>query len=191
MVLSVGVAYIWCAWFSIGVPGLVPSRIIFNETAAAGSLHLYVRMQERFRTRDRYGIGRKVYANPVDGAGFRDLYHIGHDGAAAPENPHPCLVDASLARADLALSEVRPSHGYVFANILGDAEGPYDYTRQHGLCAMPYEYGRSGRFMFIVNEAGRIYQKDACAARPSARAQPCPLITWPDVEKEGWLPVGE
>jgi hypothetical protein len=72
-------------------------------------------------------------------------------------------------------------HGYWFVDITADAEGPYDYAKEFGLCAAPAEYGVTGINTFIVNQTDAVYQKDT-------RGEP--IRIWPDVEADGWVPAG-
>jgi type II secretory pathway pseudopilin PulG len=186
---AAGIVLIVLLVAAIAIPNLTATRIASNEDVAIAGLRAYVRAQEEFRKVDRYGIGRKVYANPKDGSGFRDLYHVGYDGTTDPEEPAPHLIDRTFAQTDIDLAERCPKAGHLFANITGDADGPYDYTRQFGLCAMPYSYGRAGRNMFIVDHRGRVYQRDVSFNVVRAGWPPEPVTTWPDVKKEGWTPV--
>ncbi|MHC4202323.1 MAG: DUF2950 family protein [Planctomycetota bacterium] len=173
---------------AIAIPDLTAPRIASNEDVAIAGLRAYVSAQEEFRKADRYGIGRKVYANPKDGSGFRDLYHIGYDGTTTPEEPVPDLIDRTFAQADVALAERRAKAGYLFVDITGDADGPYDYTYQFGLCAVPRHYGRRAPATFMVDHTGSVWQIDS-STRTSVGCEPKPVTTWPDVEKEGWPPV--
>ncbi len=184
----VGIVLILLLVAAIAIPNLMATRLASNENVAIAGLRGYVRAQEEFRKADRYGIGRKVYANPKDGGGFRDLYHVGYDGTNDPEEPMPDLIDRTFAQADAGLAKPRSKAGYVFADITGDANGPYDYTKQFGLCAVPRHYGWKVRATFIVDHTGSVWQTDASTMTPLG-GEPEPVTTWPDVEKEGWIPV--
>ena len=187
----VGIVLILLLVAAIAIPNLMATRIPSNESRAIAWLRACVAAQREFRKADRYGIGRKVYANPKDGGGFRDLYHIGYDGKSVPEKPVPHLIWETCANADISLPDLHPIAGHAFADITGDASGPYDYAKQHGLCAVPYSYGRAGRNIFIVDHRGRVYQRDVSFNVVRAGRPPEPVTTWPDIEKEGWLLVGE
>jgi len=189
---AVSIVLIMLLVAAIAIPNLMAPRIASNENVAIAGLRVYVRAQEEFHKADRYGIGRRVYANPKDGVGFRDLYHVGYDGTNAPEEPVPNLIDRTFAQADAGLAKPRSKAkaGYVFADITGDANGPYDYTNQFGLCAVPRHYGCRVRATFIVDHMGSVWQTDASTRTPLG-GEPEPVTTWPDVEKEGWVLVGE
>ena len=74
-------------------------------------------------------------------------------------------------------------HGYVFVDIVADAEGePYDdgkgnFVKGFGLCACPAEYGRTGRLTYVIDIRGTVYEKDTEGE---------PVTVFSDVEKEGW-----
>ena len=188
---AVGIVVILLLVAAIAIPNLTATRIASNPSVAIAGLRVYVRAQKEFRMVDRYGIGRKVYANPKDGGGFRDLFHVGYDGRNVPEKPVPRLIGESFANADVSLVDLCPMAGYAFADITGDASGPYDYAEQHGLCAIPYSYGRAGRNVLIVDHRGRVYQRDVSFNVVRAGRPPEPVTTWPDIEKEGWLLVAD
>ncbi len=157
------------------IPSLVMSEAASNETSAIVSLETYASAQVRFHRNDHYGIGKRVHANPKDGAGFPDLYEIG-----GPDSGGTVLglIDRHFAEAT---SPERARCGYWFVDITGDANGPYDFTKQFGLCAVPAEHGRSGRSTFIIDASGKVYLK---------WTEGRPVRIWPDVYAEEWIPVG-
>jgi len=122
--------------------------------------------QNTWRQNDLDGNDVKDYARR-----YRMLYYQ-PDSSGRPV----ALIDKALADASGpgGVSEA----GYLFADITGDANGPYDYRRQFGFCAWPATYGRSGKWTYITSAKGIIYRKDAGGK---------PVTTWPkDLEKEGW-----
>jgi hypothetical protein len=186
MFLGVMIAAPWCFVLMITVPSLLASRIAVNEFRAVAALKACAAAQAEFQKLDRYAKGVQVYANPVDGAGFPDLCEL---GGAGSEGKTLRLINRKVAQATNLEHDHR---GYWFADITGDGNGPFDYAKQFGLCAVPVQYNRSGRNVFIVNHQGRVYQKDL-ASIPGREISTGdvsePVTTWPDVEKEGWLPV--
>lgn len=135
------------------------------ERGAVAALRVYSSAQETFARSSRYGNAKgRVYANPRDGKGLADL------GAAG-------IIEEAFA---LATSPERAKGGYYFVHVTRDSKGPYDYSKQHGLCAVPARHGKSGFATFIVDTACVIYRKDNGGK---------PVTTWPDVKKEGWEPV--
>ncbi len=169
------------------MPYLLSSKMVSNEDAMIAGLRAYLRAQEEFHKEDRYGIGRNVYANPTDGSGFPDLYQIGGPGS---EGRMMRLIDITFAVAAVG---GKPKAGYSFADITGDASGPYDYTKQFGLCAFRQWWSRSALNVFIINHDGCVYFKNIRefpgAEVDQGRVPPVTITTWPDVEKDGWLLV--
>ena len=124
--------------------------------------------QTAFRKKDRYGIGREVYANPVDGTGFPDLYQIGGPGSGGATMG---LISLSVARAT---APSRALYGFYLVDIVGDKNGLFDFTKECGLCAVPVD---PTKLTFIINASGDGYQKPTGGR---------PVTLWPDVESEGW-----
>ena len=149
-----------------------------NETAAMAALRTYLGAQNQFRRKAYYGedVGL-VYANPWNGNGFRDLGDVTrkrHDGV------EHALVDKAFAEA---VPGGTPRAGYLFCDIVGRAGiGPYDYTKECGLCAYPAEFNVTGRNTFIIDVTGVVYQ---------AFMGGKPVTKYPDVKAEGWVPVGQ
>ncbi|MHC4202322.1 MAG: DUF2950 family protein [Planctomycetota bacterium] len=177
---AVGIVLIVLLVAAIVIPNPMASRIAPCEPVEVAALRAYVEAQELFRKEDHYTKGERVYANPVDGRGFADLYEVGGPGSGGRALG---LIDRELAEAT---SPERARYGYYFVDITGGVDGPYDFSKQFGLCAAPAQYLRTGTHTYIVDARGRIFRKNI-PHEPRARCEP--VTTWPDVEKEGWLPV--
>ena len=174
MVSGIMLTLPWCAVVVVAPPGFIESAMSANETAAPAYLRAYFNAQGTFHRQAWYGEELKgIYANPVNGKGFVDLYQIGGIGSGGAE---PQLIDRAFAEATSPDSH---RSGYYFAEIAADANGPYDYTKQFGLCAVPAEYRRDGRSTYIVDNEGVVYGKDNGGK---------PVTVWPDIEAEGWFP---
>ena len=105
-----------------------------NEMSAVAKLRTYLGAQAAFHRRPRYE--RKEmphYANPWNGAGFPDLYEVGGPGSGGEQLE---LIGRMFAQAKMGGT---PHGGYHFCDILGDKDGPYDFTKRFGLCAFPHE----------------------------------------------------
>jgi hypothetical protein len=156
-------------------------RIGRNESSTIAALRAYLDAQHRFIQEDQYGIGKKVYANPRDGAGFADLYQVRY----GTENAGPVLgfMDLSFARAGPAGA---PKDGYHFADIPQD---DYDYTIDHVLAAVPARYGVTGRRVFFIDVLGVIRGNDARFHYPDLKhGDPVPPFNaWP-FDPEPWIP---
>ncbi|MHC4249071.1 MAG: hypothetical protein ACYS9X_08085 [Planctomycetota bacterium] len=150
-----------------------------NHVAAYAALRAYIGAQQTFRKKPRYGPDTGcVYANPRDGTGFPDLFRVGGP-LERLDRTELKLIDLAFARAT---SPETPKAGYWFVEIIGDAvTGPYDYTRECGLCTVPAVYGVTGTPTYIVDPTGRIYTKDTHGT---------PVRVFPDVDREGWRKVG-
>ena len=167
------------AILAIALPNLLQSRMAPGEETSLATLRTYLSAQNIFYREAFYGIGKKVYANPTDGVGFPDLYQLGGPGSRGEELK---LIDLSFARATPG---GRPRGGYLYCDITGDSQGPWDYATNCGLCAYPagYRKGRWPRYARIIDLTGAVYQKDTGGK---------PVTVWPDVEAEGWeLIAGE
>lgn len=170
-------AAIWAISLQLSFRPYIVHCVVRNDSAAIANLRAYATAQSIFRRHAWYGdeVGQ-AYANPVDGKGFADLYEIEAPGAE-PGKPH--LTDRGFA---IATCPETPKAGYYYVDITGDANGPYDYTMQFGLCAVPAKYDVTGKNTLIIDAADEVYYKDT---------QGRPVTKWPDVEKEGWKLVDE
>ncbi|MHC4249069.1 MAG: hypothetical protein ACYS9X_08075 [Planctomycetota bacterium] len=151
-----------------------PYRGPHLEGTAVSHLRSYLGGQGTFQRIDRYGKDTCVYANPVDGVGFPDLFRVGGP-VEEPDGDELKLIDLSFARAT---SPGKPKAGYWYIDIVADRRtGPYDFTKECGLCAVPATYGGYSLHTFIINIEGTVYRKDNSGK---------PVTVWPDVEKDGW-----
>ncbi len=151
---------------------------LWGDSYAFQALRNYLGAQGVFQRKDRYGKGKLLYANPIDGKGLADLYRVGGP-LEYPDGTELKLIDLAFARAT---SPETSKAGYWFVEITGDAlGGHYDYATDCGLCALPAEHSKMGLYTFIINIEGTVYKKDNGGT---------PVTVWPDVVKDGWLPVG-
>jgi len=152
-----------------------------TEAAAIAGLRAYLGAQGVFQSLDRYGKGKLVYANRIDGTGFPDLFRVGGPlpGYTPSDGTEIKLIDLALARAS---SPQTAKAGYWFVDIVGDAltGKHYDYTKECGLCAVPAEYGETGFHTFVINTEGTVYKKDNGGK---------PVTVFPDVDMDGWVDI--
>ena len=140
-----------------GRPYLKKRRLSQNEGSAIASLRAYLGAQGTFERVDRYGKGESVYANPRDGKGFPDLYRIGGP-LDEPDGTEIKLIDLAFARAT---SPETPKDGYWFVDFVSDeVDGPYDFTRDCGLCAVPAVYGETGIHTMVIDLTGTVYREN-------------------------------
>jgi len=138
--------------------------------SAVGFLYVYHDAQLQFHSAERYpGKGRR-FANPTDGRGLPDLYEVRLESGSARLD----LLQRGFANA---LSPSVAFQGYYYVNIVRDENGPYDYAKHFGLCAVPAKYTASSRsYTLVINHSGAIYRKDN-----GGKA----IVAWPDL-RDGW-----
>jgi hypothetical protein len=126
-------------------------RISRNETAAVGALRAYCAAQALYHRTDWDGDGTLTYATPFT------LLHDQPDEHGLPvQFIHPEL--AAAAGSD------RPCRGYVFKDLRTICGIPIDWMNDYALCAVPLEYGVTGRRTFIVSTNGAIMELDRADA---------------------------
>lgn len=174
---------------------MLARRIGENELAAIEVLQAIVDAQIEYAREDRNGDGVLAYAQKfASSPGKRDgLYW--QTKASEPPSPMGSLV-AHAAGEGYRKSERGPTpyHGYYFHMLRGQgknaASGALDYVVKgraiggFAVVAYPAKYGNSGIMTFIVNQDGKVYQKDlgretASLAATMRRFDPGP----------GWAPV--
>jgi hypothetical protein len=133
-----------------------------SHRSAAVCLRVLALAEEDFFHNDRDGNGVKDYWTR-DVAGLHSL-----GGPAKPIQ----LIDPTIAGADGA-HPGKPHHGYYLKALEASADrSPSSF----GFCAYPADYDRTGRWTFVVNEAGKIYRVDT-EGKPIVRWAPDPA-TW-------------
>ncbi len=162
-------------WFfdtSAGVEELLNRRIGKNELSVLQTMRAYVDAQREYASKDRDGDDVLEYAQRIASSlGTKDgLYWPPDlDGEISPLGPF--VADAQAVgyfrSGDLSPA---PFDGYWFKILTRQGKhapgGKYDYVINgnmiggFALVAWPAEYGHSGIMTFIVNQQGRVYQKD-------------------------------
>jgi hypothetical protein len=150
----------------------VNRRIGRNELAVLDVIRTYVEAQREYASADRDGDEVLEYAQKIasiEGAKDGLYWPPDLDGTLSPLGPLVAEAQAAGYRKD-ADSGPQPFHGYYFRILTRQGKhapgGAYDYII-HGnmiggfaLVAWPAEYDGSGVMTFIVNQQGRVYQKD-------------------------------
>ena len=143
-------------------------RIGENELDAVESLHALVDAENDFYSQTTDSDGAREYASRFASTnGQHDgLYWPSKDGAGAEE----CPIGQYLAQADYDAPDRKPLHGYYFRMLTEQGPkatgGALSYTENgklvHGFAfvAFPAKYRSSGVQTFVVNEHGRVYEKD-------------------------------
>ncbi len=176
-------------WFfdtEAGKEELLNRRIGDNELSTLEAVRAYVEAQREYATKDRDGDEVLEYAQRFGSApGKKDgLYWPSDlDGEISPLGP--LVAEAQVKGYGPGPRQVgaepRPFHGYFFKILTRQGKsapgGKYDYLINgnmiagFALVAWPAEYGNTGIMTFIVNQQGRVYQKDlGPKTAPSAAA---------------------
>ena len=165
-------------WFFDTIAGkeeLLNRRIGRNELAVLEVMRAYVDAQRDYASRDRDGSEVLKYAQKLNSSpGKQDgLYWppaIG--GEASPLGPLVAFAQGEGYRLPPTDDDEEPGpfHGYYFKILTRQGKhapgGKYDYVINgnmiggFAMLAWPADYADSGIMTFIVNQQGRVYQKD-------------------------------
>ena len=168
----------WVFDTSAGKEEILDRRIGHNELSAIEVCGAYVQAQREYASKDRAGNGVMEYAQRLRSShGTRDgLYWETAPGEE--QSPFGPLVARAqdegysrpLLREPGGSGGCSPFHGYIFRILKKQGRdapgGKYDYVVNghmvagFGLLAYPVEWGNSGVMTFIVNQQGKVYQKD-------------------------------
>jgi hypothetical protein len=164
----------WYFDTAAGVEELVNRRIGRNELETLKVVRAYVQAQREYASRDRDGDQVLEYAQKITSSpSLKDgLYWPPDlDGEVSPLGP----LAAAAAREGYgkdknATDAPQPFHGYLFKILTRQGKhapgGKLNYVINgnmiggFALVASPAEYGETGIMTFIVNQQGRVYQKD-------------------------------
>jgi len=162
-------------WFfdtEAGKDEILNRRIGENELSTLQVMRGYVEAQREYAAKDRDGdevleFAQKIISSP----GAKDgLYWPPElDGEISPLGP--LVADATAeGYSKTPDNERQPFHGYFFKILTRQGKhapgGKYDDVINgnmiggFALVAWPAEYGESGVMTFMVNQQGRVYQKD-------------------------------
>jgi hypothetical protein len=165
-------------WFfdtEAGVNELLNRRIGRNELDVLDTMRAFVDAQREFASKDRNGSGVLQYARRLASTpGKKDglYWPADTDGEESPMGPF--VADAQeegyKVQVDGQSTTRVPFHGYYFKILTAQGShapgGKYNYIINgnmiggFALVAWPADYGSSGIMTFIVNQQGRVYQKD-------------------------------
>jgi hypothetical protein len=165
-------------WFfdtAAGKEEVLNRRIGGNELSALEVVRAYVQAQREYASRDRDGGEVLKYAQKIISTpGAKDglFWSPDFDDEISPLGP--LFADAAdegyRQGQQNPGDEPHPFHGYFFKILTRQGKhapgGKYDYVINgnmiggFALVAWPAEYGKSGIMTFIVNQQGRVYQKD-------------------------------
>lgn len=166
----------WLFDTAAGKDELLNRRIGRNELATLNVVRAYVQAQREYASRDRDGDEVLEYAQKVISTpGAKDglFWPPDLDGEISPLGPLAAAADDEgyqTSGKNNPDAQPQPFHGYLFKVLKRQGKhapgGKYDYVINgnmiggFALVAWPAEYGNSGIMTFIVNQQGRIYQRD-------------------------------
>lgn len=158
-----------------GLEELLNRRIGRNELDVLAVVRAYVDAQREYASKDRDGDQVLEYAQKIASSpGKTDGLYWPPDLTGEISPLGPLAAEAQEAgygrKSRTADDEPRPFHGYLFKILTAQGKhapgGKYDYIINgnmiggFALIAWPAEYDESGVMTFIVNQQGRVYQKD-------------------------------
>lgn len=160
----------WVFDIGKGKKEILKRRIGRNELHVIEALDAYVDAQLEYAGKDCRGSGKVEFAQQLfSSEGKRDgLYWEAKEGE--PTSPLGPLVAQAAKEGYAREANLSPFHGYYFKILKGQgkhaAGGAYNYVVKDkmllgfALVAYPAEYGNSGVMTFIVNQAGKVYEKN-------------------------------
>ncbi len=164
-------------------------RIGRNELEALDTIRTYVVAQREYASLDRDGDEVLEYAQKfASSPGQKDglYWPLDLDGTMSPLGPF--VAEASAAGYRKTKEERQPFHGYYFKILTRQGKnapgGAYDYVINgnmiggFALVAWPAQYDETGVMTFIINQQGKVYQKDLGAN--SAKAAEAMTVYDPD-----------
>jgi Tfp pilus assembly protein PilE len=159
---------------AIAIPSLLAARrssleaneTTNNEVSAIANCRHYAEAQTIFKRTDWDKDGVPEFA--VD---FPELCNTKDDSGSAI-----MLIDTAFAQAKGA--DGLPKQGYIFYNLESIGGQEIDWTHDFGLCAVPAQYGKTGRRTFIICTFGPVFEIDNMGE---------PVTDWPsDLQGDGW-----
>jgi hypothetical protein len=165
----------WYFDTAAGKEELLNRRIGRNELDVLQTMRAYVDAQREYASEDRNGDGVLQYAQRLASTpGKKDGLYWPAETDAEESPLGPLVADARMegykVQATGQDTTRAPFHGYYFKILTAQgshaAGGQYSYIINgrmiagFGLIAWPADYGNSGVMTFIVNQQGRVYQRD-------------------------------
>lgn len=157
-----------------GLEEILNRRVGRNELDVLQVVRAYVDAQREYASRDRDGdqvleYAQKIASSPGQMDGL--YWPLELNGEMSPLGPLAARArQGGYARKASGEDEPQPFHGYFFKVLTRQGKnapgGKYDYVINgnmiggFALVAWPVEYGESGVMTFIVNQQGRVYQRD-------------------------------
>jgi hypothetical protein len=188
-------------WFfdtAAGKDEIINRRVGEDEIMAIGVCRTYVQAQREFADEDRDGSGVLKYAQRIKSShGMKDglYWPASADEEQSPLGPLVAEVRAEGYGGKTADGEAQPFHGYLFKILTAQGSaapgGSYSYIINgnmiagFALVAYPAHWGESGVMTFIVNQWGKVYQRnlgEASAEVAAAMTEFNPDNDWSAIE---------
>jgi Protein of unknown function (DUF2950) len=164
------------AWFfdtAAGKQEILNRRIGEDELIAIGVCRTYLAAQREYASEDRAGDGvlrfaQKLRSTPGQKDGL--YWPATPDEDPSPFGPFIAEVHAEGYGGKTAEGQPQPFHGYLFRILTAQGAsapgGAYDYIINgnmiagFALVAYPAHWGESGVMTFVVNQWGKVYQRN-------------------------------
>jgi hypothetical protein len=165
----------WSFDIAAGKEELLNRRIGKNELEVLQVMRAYVEAQREYASRDRDGDDVLEYAQKLGSSPGRTdglYWPLELNGEASPLGPLVADAQTEGYRLESRVEDDAPApfHGYYFKILTRQGRhapgGKYSYIINgnmiggFAMVAWPARYGESGVMTFIVNQQGRVYQKD-------------------------------
>jgi hypothetical protein len=165
----------WCFDTAAGRDEILNRRIGHNELEVLRVMRGYVEAQREYASQDRDGDEVLEYAQKISSSPGRTdglFWPPELTGEISPLGPLFAQAHGEGYFGKKADPEAgpQPFYGYLFKLLTHQGKhapgGKYDYVINgnmiggFALVAWPIEYGESGVMTFIVNQQGRVYQRD-------------------------------
>jgi hypothetical protein len=165
-------------WFfdsTAGKQEILARRIGRDEIGAINVSNAYVDAQREYASQDRLGDGVLAYAQFLHSNADKHDGLYWHSQAGEELSPlGPLIAQAHVEgyhnTAKMLNDEQAPYHGYYFKILTSQGKhapgGAYDYIINghmiagFALIAWPAQWGDTGVMTFIVNQQGKVYQKN-------------------------------
>jgi Protein of unknown function (DUF2950) len=183
---SCAAAFLVLTALIIGTPVTIGLVTYYRQRAEEQFVEVfrnYGRAQGVYHGRDRDGDKKLEYCRRLGGLVDVEKQLSGND--VPPETPvkeRPPLVSSELAAA--RGSKGQPFRGYLFLEMNSIWKIDINWEGDFALCAIPAEYGKTGRKTYIMKTDGDVYWKDLGESQF--------LKNYPqDLEGKGWTKFGE
>jgi hypothetical protein len=164
----------WYFDTAAGKDEIINRRVGEDELMAIGVCRTYIQAQREFAAEDRDGSGVLKYAERIKSSkGLKDglYWPVSPNDEQSPLGPLVAEVRAEGYGGKTADGQAQPFHGYLFRILTAQGSaapgGAYNYIINgnmiagFALVAYPAHWGESGIMTFMVNQWGKVYERNA------------------------------